>query len=448
MASISKLQMTKDGRRYWRIQVSRGKGKSPYSTRFFWPMKKKDGQDTNDHVSLNAAEKARDKFAAEFELQCKSGTFLNREEKQQAEQAERQAEEARQIELAKLKTVAQYADDVFMPAKSLELAETTRASYQSFIDLHIKPAIGDILLKDVTPVLIKTVLNDFQLSGKSVRSTQYLYTVMNLIFQMAFMDDSISMNPMLKVPKPRKPKDAVMKEESEKTLDADTLLYVLDCVTKEPLKWQAFMNLAADTGARRGELTGLQWDDIDLDKGTIRIEQNLQYTKDKGVYIAKPKNGKKRLVDIGEDTVAILKAYKKSLQPQEEEEASPVVSIAEYRKKKENKKPLSVWVFPQAGSDSPMHPDSPTRYFKKFGERYGIENFHPHILRHTSASLAITEANADIVSVSARLGHSDTAVTLRMYAHATDESIRKAGQGLRDALKERKRQNAKKAEGQ
>lgn len=81
-----------------------------------------------------------------------------------------------------------------------------------------------------------------------------------------------------------------------------------------------------------------------------------------------------------------------------------------------------------------MHPDTPTRYFKRFGERYNINGFHPHKLRHTSASVAITNG-ADIVSVSRRLGHSDTAVTLRMYAHANDESIRRAGQAVRNAIK-------------
>ncbi|MCD8087327.1 MAG: tyrosine-type recombinase/integrase, partial [Oscillospiraceae bacterium] len=82
----------------------------------------------------------------------------------------------------------------------------------------------------------------------------------------------------------------------------------------------------------------------------------------------------------------------------------------------------------------PMNPQSPTRYFAKFGRKYGIDDFHPHKLRHTSASIAILHG-ADIVSVSSRLGHSDTAVTLRMYAHANEESIRRAGQIVRDALK-------------
>lgn len=100
----------------------------------------------------------------------------------------------------------------------------------------------------------------------------------------------------------------------------------------------------------------------------------------------------------------------------------------------QSSKCISQWVFTQDGSADPMHPQSPTRFFTKFGRRYGIENFHPHKLRHTSASIALTNG-ADVVSVSERLGHSDTAVTLRMYAHANEESIRRAGQVVRDALK-------------
>ena len=97
---------------------------------------------------------------------------------------------------------------------------------------------------------------------------------------------------------------------------------------------------------------------------------------------------------------------------------------------------ISRYVFTQENSFDPMHPQTPTRYFKKFGQRYGIKDFHPHKLRHTSASIAITHG-ADVVSVSERLGHSDTSVTLRMYAHANEESIRRAGQIARDALKQK-----------
>ena len=92
-----------------------------------------------------------------------------------------------------------------------------------------------------------------------------------------------------------------------------------------------------------------------------------------------------------------------------------------------------VGIYPGWGSGADA-PQSPTRYLKKFSERYGIPDLHPHKLRHTFASVAIT-SGADIASVSEALGHSDKAVTLRMYTHADQESISRAAQIFRDAIK-------------
>lgn len=71
---------------------------------------------------------------------------------------------------------------------------------------------------------------------------------------------------------------------------------------------------------------------------------------------------------------------------------------------------------------------------KKFEEKYGIKDLHPHKLRHSFASIAIT-SGADVASVSEILGHSDKAVTLRMYTHADEESKKRASNIYRSALR-------------
>ena len=81
-----------------------------------------------------------------------------------------------------------------------------------------------------------------------------------------------------------------------------------------------------------------------------------------------------------------------------------------------------------------MHPQTPTRYLRKFGEKCGIGPLHPHLFRHTYASLALTNG-ADILSISAKLGHSDVAVTLRNYSHANQESMENAAEVFREAIK-------------
>lgn len=394
MASI-KLNETKDGRRFFQICVSRGYGNAPYKTRWYWP----------DGWSKRTAEREAAKQAAAFELACKNGEVLNRA--QEREKAAREAAEA-----AKLKTVRQYADGVFMPTKEATFSENARSSYRMFLDKHILPVLGDVLLVEVSPAMISKLLIDFQRAGYAHATTVKLYNILNGIFEMAFLDDSIPMNPMLKVKRPAPRKDEQPKEESDKAYTVQELSYILSCAAQEPLQWQTYISLAADAGLRRGECCGLQWSDIDFKAGAVTVRRNLQYTAAAGVYATSPKNGKVRVVDVGPDTLALLKQLRE----------------------KQAQSCISKWCFTQEGTAEPMHPQSPTRYFQKFGQRYGVKDFHPHKLRHSSASIAIT-SGADVVSVSERLGHSDTAVTLRMYAHANEESIRRAGQTVRDALK-------------
>ena len=394
MASIKQME-TKDGRRFFQICVSRGYGKAPYKTRWYWP----------DGWSKRTAEREAAKQAAAFELACKNGEVLNR-----AKEREKAAREA--AEAAKLKTVRQYADGVFMPTKEATFSENARSSYRMFLDKHILPVLGDVLLVEVSPAMISKLLIDFQRGGYAHATTVKLYNILNGIFEMAFLDDSIPMNPMLKVKRPAPRKDEQPKEESDKAYTVQELSYILSCAAQEPLQWQTYISLAADTGLRRGECCGLQWSDIDFKAGAVTVRRNLQYTAAAGVYATSPKNGKVRVVDVGPDTLALLKQLRE----------------------KQAQSCISKWCFTQEGTAEPMHPQSPTRYFQKFGQRYGVKDFHPHKLRHSSASIAIT-SGADVVSVSERLGHSDTAVTLRMYAHANEESIRRAGQTVRDALK-------------
>ena len=74
-------------------------------------------------------------------------------------------------------------------------------------------------------------------------------------------------------------------------------------------------------------------------------------------------------------------------------------------------------------------------FLEIFSDRCGIHNLHPHKLRHTFASIAITNG-ADAASVSETLGHSDKAVTLRMYTHADEESKKRAAAIVWNAINE------------
>ena len=228
---------------------------------------------------------------------------------------------------------------------------------------------------------------------------------------MAYMNDEIPRNPMDKVERPKPRKDEARKMEVEAYTEEETA-YILECLEKEPLKWRVLMELMIDTGIRRGECCGLKWSNVDFQSNTITIEHNLCYTPEKGVYLDTPKNGKVRNINVAPEVMALLKQLRTN---------EGVIKFSPY-------------VFTQDGTTEPMHPQSPTRYMQKFSARYGIQELHPHKLRHSFASIAITNG-ADIASVSESLGHSDKAVTLRMYTHADQASMTRASNIFREAIK-------------
>ncbi len=395
---------TKDGKRFYELRAySKEKGRY-YTSRWYVP----------EGWGSRSIQNELKTQLVNFQNAVNAGEILSKKEQAAKAEAERAAAEKAAAELAKLKTVKQYANSVFMPDKERSISENTRLSYRSNLDKHILPKLGATLMQDVTPAMINALLFDFQ-KDHSYGSTVKLYNVLHGLFESALFDDTIQITPMMKVKRPKQKKDERAVAEADKALFADELLHVLDCLKNEPLKWRCYIELMADTGMRRGECCAVQWSDFDFKAGTVTIKRNLQYSTDKGVYEAAPKGGRFRTVDIGPDVIALLKAY-------QQEQAS---------------KRLSKWVFTQEGEDEPMFPHAPTRYFQKFGERYNIPGFHPHLLRHTSATLSLTNGG-DPKSVADRLGHADAAVLLRVYAHASDESIRNAGQAARDALKLKK----------
>ena len=393
MPSTRKMT-TKSGKVFYEISVSRGRGKSRLTRRWYAP----------EGWSKKAIERELAAVSAEFERQCDAGEVISR-----AEQREKASQEA--MEAAKILTLLQYGERVFMPAKTVTLSENARENYQSNLDKKIYPALGDLKMPEITPAQISALLLDFQAQGKAHATVMKLYTILHSLFKMAYLGDMIERNPMDKVECPKPRKDEVkMSEPSAYT--AEEVRKLLNVLETEPLKWRALVRLLIDTGIRRGECCALKWQNVDLKTGEIRIAGNLCYTTAKGVYLDTPKSGRERIVYVGADTIALLRKLRA-------EQAS---------------KAVSAYVFTRESDPEPMHPQSPTRYLRNLSARCGLPDLHPHKLRHTFASIAITNG-ADVASVSEALGHSDKAVTLRMYTHANAESVKRAAEITREAIK-------------
>lgn len=394
MASSRKL-FTKDGTPFYEIAVSRGRGKSRLSTRWYPPH----------GWSQRAIDKELKKQEAAFEKAVKDGKVLSKEEQKELERIK--AEEA-----AKIKTLKQYCETVYMPTITVDCAENTRSSYQGNLDKWIYPVLGGFKITEITAAQIDALFISMKSQGKSHATVIKVYNILFGIFKRAYKHDLIEKNPMDKVTRPEPRKDEIKKQEPE-SYTAEEIIHIWNSLESEPLKWRLYVRLLIDTGARRGEICGLQWKDIDFKENHITIAGNLCYTKAKGVYLDTPKNGKIRTIDVDPAVMSLLQQHRRE-------------QLQQF---------LGPYVFTQDDYPDPMHPQSPTRYLKKFSEKYGVSDLHPHKLRHSFASIAITNG-ADIASVSEKLGHSDKSVTLRMYTHADQESIKKTSDLFRKAIKQ------------
>ena len=157
-----------------------------------------------DGWSARSIERELKKQVAAFEQKNSSGEIQTRKELQ----AEKEKEE---LEAARILTLKQYGERVFMPAKSVSCSENTRSSFQSILNLHIYPALGKIKMPDVTTAQISGLLLDFQ-KNHAHASTVKVYTVLNLLFKMAYLSDTIERNPMDKVERPKARKDEKLKK--------------------------------------------------------------------------------------------------------------------------------------------------------------------------------------------------------------------------------------------
>lgn len=355
-------------------------------------------------------------FARDFERDCKEGRVLTKAEQALKKQQEAEAEQ-RKI------TLRRYATETFMPRKSATFSETTKDTYTRCFE-RIFHYLGNLRMEDIRPVDITNFLLALQTKetakqnvGKEIKDTGKPlsygtiikhYTVLHSMFRSAFMDDVIPANPMDKVQRPKPRKDDAAPEVQ--ALDTAEARRLLQCLSKEPLQWQAIIRLMLDSGCRRGEICGLRWRSVDFINNTITIENNLQYTPEKGIFNTTPKGKKSRTIDIDPEIMSLLRELRSQ---------QKVTTLEGY-------------CFTQHNGE-PLHPQTPTRHLHKFGEKYDFPGLHPHQLRHTAATIAITNG-ADIASVSAKLGHAETATTLNLYTHANRESIKQANEIYRKAL--------------
>ena len=168
-----------------------------------------------------------------------------------------------------------------------QLSPKTFETYNNYINTRIIPQLGHLQLADIKPIHLIRFLNNLKkdetrLDGKkgslSEATINYYRRILKNIFNRAVEWKFLQVNPAEKLPKE---KEDIGKGD---VYDENETRLLLKCLEKEDLKWRLYFTLALTCGLRKGELLALQWEDIDLESGTLYVKHSLSYTKEKGFF--------------------------------------------------------------------------------------------------------------------------------------------------------------------
>jgi integrase len=163
-------------------------------------------------------------------------------------------------------------------------------------------------------------------------------------------------------------------------------------------------HLAAFSGMRRGELLGLHWANVDLERGVLSVVHTLVAVKHEPVFGTPKTNEGRRSVPLDAGTVEVLRDHRKR-QLEDQLSAGPWTAGSEHG-------PL-VFTEPDGAA---LRPEAVSQVFDRRTKAAGLRRIRFHDLRHTYAVAAL-EAGMHPKVLQERLGHSTIAITMDTYSH-------------------------------
>jgi integrase len=280
---------------------------------------------------------------------------------------------------------------------------------------NINKCIGHIYLKDLNVKILEGFYKELRTNTKfSDNTIQHYYTAISTALNKAVIWGYILTNPNRRIEKPK------FKKKEIECYTPEQVKLLLEALKNECIKYQSIVLLALDSGCRRGEITGLTWEDINFDECNITINKTTQYVKDIGVIEKGTKSEtSNRKIYITPTTINVLRKYRKEqlenrLRLGSKWEHSKRVFTTEY------------------GAD--MHPDTPSKILRYIIKRNNLPKISFHGIRHTCISLQIASGiQAQIISK--RAGHSNITVTHNTYSHFFDSGFKEVANKMEEILK-------------
>lgn len=212
---------------------------------------------------------------------------------------------------------------------------------------------------------------------------------------LSWVDVQLPSHPMkgVKAPTPET-KPIVRIKENEVTTFLNT------AYKNAPFWFFVFLSIDFLAGLRRGEILGLRWQDI-KSTNKLTIWQAVRRTKASGVHLSTPKSGQPRTVEIPNDLIVLLNAFRYKVESEK------------------GKQPDDALLFTM-DDGSLMYPEKATHLIKRFREKHNLPDITIHGGRHSNASILINKG-ATLKEVSEHLGHSTTQITDVTYTEVWEE---------------------------
>jgi integrase len=371
-------------------------------------------------------------YAVKLELPPDPVTGQRRQKWHSGYRTKKEAEQARTDLLSKLDqgtyiapataTLGEYLCEWLATIDNTVRASTSD-SYRRNIDNHVIPRIGSVKLQNVDAGVLNKLYAELHRDGRrdgtgglSARTVRYIHTVLHRAFKDAVRWGRLHRNPADAADPPRARHDEGRSEVT--AWDRVTLSGFLRRAREADERWFPAWVLLATTGARRGEVLGLRWSDVDLDAGRLSVCQSLTVVQHRPIFEA-PKTAKgRRAIALDPGTVDVLRAWRKQ-------------QLEERLLMGEGWRDTGL-VFTMPTGEL-VHPEAFSKVFDRRVAAWKFPHLTIHGLRHTWATLAL-EGGVHPRVVQERLGHSTIAVTLGTYSHVSptlhDEAARAVAAGI------------------
>lgn len=304
---------------------------------------------------------------------------------------------------------------------------STHYRYRVIVDNHLIPTMGRHKLAELRPEHVVGMLATLRAKTKqnaegddeaalSPRSVKYAFTTIRKALALAVEWGSVPRNVAAVVKAPRVPKVEI------RPPSAAEVRTLIDAAEASGSRFAPFWTVAAHSGAREGELLGLQWRDVDLDAGTISIRRTLAGVKDGAPIFHEPKTARsRRTVKLGATAMAALRVQRDRIAF---DKATYVEGYAEHG-----------LAFPSR-TGTPMSASNLNHRFKEALKRAGLpDRYRVHDLRHAAAT-AMLQAGIHPKVASERLGHASVSITLDLYSHLVDGMDADAADRIEDVFRQ------------